>query len=72
MKTHRIAAISLLLVSALLPWTTSAHHSIAIYDSENPVELTGRVVEWQFTNPHVVIILAVENEDGEVVNWSLE
>jgi hypothetical protein len=50
----------------------SAHHSTAIYDMENPIELQGKVVELQFTNPHVFIILAVENESGEEVVWSLE
>lgn len=49
-----------------------AHHSTAIYDSENPIELHGRVVEWQFTNPHTFIILAVKNDVGEEVVWSLE
>ena len=24
-----------------------AHHSTAIYDSDNPIELAGTVVEWQ-------------------------
>ena len=48
------------------------HHSTAIYDSENPIELSGKVVEWQFTNPHTFIILAVENEEGEEEIWSLE
>ena len=60
------------LLSALLPFSVNAHHSTAIYDSEHPIELHGRVVEWQFTNPHTFIILAVENENGEEVVWSLE
>lgn len=51
---------------------TSAHHSTAIYDSDNLIELQGRVVEWQFTNPHTFIILAVEDDNGEEVIWSLE
>ena len=55
-----------------LAGNAGAHHSTAIYDSENPIELQGRVVEWQFTNPHTFIILAVEDDDGEEVIWSLE
>jgi hypothetical protein len=50
-----------------------AHHSTAIYDSDNPVELAGTVVEWQFVNPHVFILLEVTDAaTGEKKVWSLE
>lgn len=50
-----------------------AHHSTAIYDSDNPVELKGTVVEWQFVNPHVFIMLEVaDGATGEKTVWSLE
>jgi hypothetical protein len=52
--------------------TASAHHSTAIYDSENPIELSGTVVEWRFTNPHCIIMLEVTDESGSSVMWSLE
>jgi hypothetical protein len=53
--------------------TALAHHSTAIYDNENPVELAGTVVEWQFVNPHTFIVLEVANEaTGEKVVWSVE
>ena len=50
----------------------AAHHSTAMYDSENPIELAGTVVEWQFKNPHVIIRLDVADEDGESTVWALE
>jgi hypothetical protein len=53
-------------------FTASAHHSTAIYDSQNPIELRGTVVEWKFTNPHCIIRLEVEKSGGETVIWSLE
>jgi hypothetical protein len=50
-----------------------AHHSTAIYDSDNPVELAGTVVEWQFVNPHVFIMLeVVDAATNEKAVWSLE
>ena len=50
-----------------------AHHSTAIYDSEHPIELAGTVVEWQFVNPHVFIVLEVADAStGEKKHWSLE
>jgi len=62
----------ILLILVTFSLQASAHHSTAIYDSDNPIELKGRVVEWQFTNPHTFIILAVEDNNGEEVIWSLE
>jgi len=57
----------------LLAWGgASAHHSTAIYDSENPIELSGTVVEWQFVNPHCIIVLEVEDESGGSTVWSVE
>lgn len=52
--------------------TSSAHHSTAMYDSDHPVELHGKVVEWQFTNPHTFIILEVADERGDKKVWELE
>jgi hypothetical protein len=53
--------------------TALAHHSTAIYDNENPVELAGTVVEWQFVNPHTFIVLEVADEaTGAKVVWSVE
>jgi len=49
-----------------------AHHSTAIYDSDNPIELTGKVVAWKFTNPHCLIELDVVAENGETQRWTLE
>ncbi len=49
-----------------------AHHSTAIYDSEHPIELAGKVVEWRFTNPHCIIVMDVVAADGSVQRWSVE
>lgn len=49
-----------------------SHHSTAIYDSENPIELSGTVVEWQFVNPHCVIVLEVQDANGSPTVWSVE
>lgn len=50
----------------------AAHHSTAMFDDQNPIELSGTVREFQFENPHVFIILEVEGEAGERKVWSLE
>ena len=50
----------------------SAHHSFAMFDQENPLELDGIVQEFKFTSPHTFIILVVKQEDGSAQTWSLE
>jgi hypothetical protein len=53
--------------------TALAHHAfVAEFDREKPVQLTGRVTEMKWSNPHSWIYIDVEDEDGGVVNWALE
>lgn len=70
-----VRGIAIGAATALLSFAASvrAHHSTAIYDSDNPIELAGTVVEWQFVNPHVLILLEVADQaTGEKKVWSLE
>ena len=70
-ETALLAAAALAATSVTA--RVGAHHSTAIYDSENPIELAGTVVEWQFVNPHVFIVLeVVDGATGEKKHWSLE
>jgi len=62
----------LILVLLLAGTQAQAHHSTAIYDSENPIELVGTVVSWKFTNPHCIIELEVTTAEGEKQIWNLE
>lgn len=66
----RTVALAAGLTVGVLP--ASAHHSTAIYDSQNPIELAGTVVEWKFTNPHCIIVIDVPDENGEIVTWNVE
>ncbi len=49
----------------------NAHHSFAIYDLENAVELTGTLKSFTFRNPHVILALEVEGE-AEPILWRVE
>jgi len=63
------AGFGLLLAAA----SAQAHHSFsAEFDSNRPVQLSGKVTEMKWSNPHGWIYIDVENEDGTVTNWALE
>ena len=50
-----------------------AHHSFAaIFDSDEPVELTGTVTRVEWMNPHVWLYLDVKDAEGAVQSWSFE
>ena len=49
-----------------------AHHSFAMFDQENPIELAGSVQEFKFTSPHTFILLEVKGADGTPMIWKLE
>jgi hypothetical protein len=70
-KAMRATTLSIGLLLTL-SGALGAHHSTAIYDNENPVQLTGTVLEWRFTNPHCLIVLEVTDETGEKLVWTLE
>jgi len=49
-----------------------AHHSSAMFDQGNPIELEGSVQEFKFISPHAFIILQVTDRDGAATVWNLE
>jgi hypothetical protein len=49
-----------------------AHHSFAIFDASRIVILDGTVREFKWTNPHVLIILAVADGKVEPAQWAIE
>ena len=52
--------------------TPMAHHSFAMFDQENPIELEGTVQEFKYTSPHSYLLLAVKGPDGSTTVWNLE
>lgn len=53
--------------------TLAAHHSIsAIYDSSQRKTIEGVVTEFQFVNPHPIVLVDVENGSGGTEQWRLE
>ena len=48
-----------LVLCALAAGAAQAHHSFALFDHNNKVTVTGTVTKFDWTNPHVFIVLAV-------------
>jgi len=59
-------AVGLLVLSVPL----FAHHSLANYDREKEITLTGTVTEFLLKNPHSQIVFEVKGDDGTVVKWT--
>jgi hypothetical protein len=49
-----------------------AHHSFAMFDTDNQIELEGVVREFKYTSPHTFILLEVKAQDGSTTVWNLE
>lgn len=58
--------------TALSAGAALAHHSSAMFDDAKEVTLTGKVKEFQYTNPHSWLLVDVENDDGSVTTWGFE
>lgn len=70
--TRRLATTFLAAIAALAATPAAAHHGAAPYDNNSMVTVVGTVTEFRFTNPHVLIYVDVNHEDGTTVNWSGE
>ena len=49
-----------------------AHHGDAGRYVEEPVDITGTVLEVQLLNPHAILVLDVTDADGKTVRWQAE
>ena len=58
--------------AALIPPSTVAHHSFAMFDPAKEIEIAGTVVEWQWTSPHTWLYVLVPAGGKEPDKWSVE
>jgi hypothetical protein len=62
-----VAALALASIAA-----AEAHHSFAMFDSQNQIKLKGKVTDFQWTNPHVYIEIDVPADNGGHAVWTIE
>jgi hypothetical protein len=63
---------SLVIAVMLVATSAFAHHSNSAFDGDKVMVLTGTVTEWKWTNPHVWIILSVDDGKGGKAQWAIE
>jgi hypothetical protein len=49
-----------------------AHHSFAMFDHDHQVKLIGTVAYFQWTNPHVYILLEAVEPGGKLKHYTIE
>ena len=76
MKLTSLKRISMGIMLAAMTGAGSpavAHHSFAMYEPTKTLTFKGTVKSFQWTNPHVVVWIMVQPDDGGAVQeWSLE
>ena len=71
MRTKLAAAVAVCALLATVP--LFAHHSFASeYDNTKVLTLTGKMVNFEWTNPHSWIHVEVTNADGSKTVWKGE
>ena len=71
MKTALLVAA---FTSAFLSSASAApHHSFAAtYDPSGTMQIEGRIVQFQFRNPHSFVHVEAPDEQGEMRRWAVE
>ncbi|HEY0964162.1 MAG TPA: DUF6152 family protein [Pseudomonadales bacterium] len=73
LRSSRRSLHLLLIFCALIgPSLGLAHHSFAMFDSQNQIRVQGVVTQFDWTNPHVYIEVDVTQEDGSTKHWTIE
>jgi hypothetical protein len=58
--------------SAATTLAVQAHHSMAMFDDQRMLTLTGTVTHFDYVNPHSWLYVNVENDDGTTTEWGFE
>src|SRR5262245_19406159 len=67
----RAFVITVLAVVIAAATTATAHHSNALYFTENAVTLQGEIQRVEWINPHILVYLQTKNDKGESETWIL-
>jgi hypothetical protein len=72
LKYTRNMSIALLTGFLLFGGVAFAHHGTANYDTNKTISVKGTITDFQFVNPHVIIVLDAKDETGKMKTWQGE
>jgi hypothetical protein len=72
MKSKAVASIIVVAGLLMASGVLLAHHGTAAYDTSKSVTVKGTVTDFQFVNPHVIVLLDVTDDLGNVQKWQGE
>jgi len=72
LKAKTFVLIAELVFLLSIAGSAFAHHGTANYDMTKVVTLKGTVTDFQFINPHTLILFDVKNDKGVVEHWQAE
>jgi len=71
MRKKLVLALTISL-GLLVSFPLYAHHGAASYATDKNVTLKGTVTRWIYASPHLLLMMDVKGENGEVEHWVLE
>src|ERR1700676_5656911 len=72
LMNRRMASFALLVGIMTIASVAFAHHGTANYDTSKTVTVKGSVTDFQFINPHVLIVMDAKDEGGKIEKWQGE
>jgi Family of unknown function (DUF6152) len=64
--------VGVLATALLIAGPASAHHSFAMFDYNREITLLGEVKQFNWTNPHIHILINVPDDSGKINEWDIE
>ena len=72
MMSKRLVVALTMALGLLVSVPLFAHHGNASFATDKKVILKGTVTRWIYASPHLLLMLDVKGENGEVTHWVLE
>ena len=74
MNGMKVKLLALLFMAALATGGTAyAHHSFAAtYFEDQTIQIEGRLLQFQFRNPHSFVQISAPDADGNMQRWAVE
>ncbi len=69
---HKLGIVGFMAGFLALSAPLFAHHGSASFDTGKTVTVTGKVTEYVWTNPHVLVKVDVTDASGTVQHWVVE